>query len=102
MHCGQLFDADPRSRQRQQYCSLPAFQQASKAAIQQQWLEKAENRDYWRGPEQVERVRAWRKANPNLLHPQLGLEPMAGIGQVSTMIRCDNMQKFGNFQVNFQ
>lgn len=24
------------------------------------WLAKVENREYWRGPEQVERVRQWR------------------------------------------
>ena len=37
---------------------------ASKAASQRRWLAKAENRDYFRGREQVARVRTWRAAHP--------------------------------------
>ena len=63
-HCNQFFDSDPRHRQRQRYCVAPACRRASKAASQARWLSRPENRDYFRGPENVQRVRDWRAANP--------------------------------------
>ena len=63
-NCGQLFRPDPRNLRHQRYCSAPACRTASKAASQQRWLAKAPNRDYFRGPENVARVRAWRAAHP--------------------------------------
>lgn len=64
LHCGELFRPDPRNRRHQRYCCEPACRRASKAASQRRWLAKAANRDYFRGPENVERVRAWRARNP--------------------------------------
>ena len=63
-HCGQLFRPDPRNLRHQRYCSAKECRRASKAASQRRWLAKAENRDYFRGPEQLARVRAWRAAHP--------------------------------------
>ena len=63
-HCGQLFRPDPRNVRHQRYCSSAPCRRASKAASQRRWLDKPANRDYFRGPEQVERVRAWRAAHP--------------------------------------
>ena len=63
-HCGQLFQPDPRNRYHQRYCSAEACHRASKAASQRRWLRKAKNRDYFRGPENVERVRQWRATHP--------------------------------------
>ena len=63
-HCGQLFRPDPRNLRHQRYCSAKECRRASKAASQRRWLAKAENRDYFRGPEQVARVRTWRDAHP--------------------------------------
>ena len=63
-NCGQLFRPDPRNVRHQRYCSAPACRRASKAASQRRWLAKAPNRDYFRGPEHVARVRAWRAAHP--------------------------------------
>jgi hypothetical protein len=63
-HCKVFFRPDPRNRNKQGYCSRPACRKASKAASQRQWLNKPENRDYFRGPTNVERVRDWRKRNP--------------------------------------
>ena len=63
-HCGQLFQPDPRNRYHQRYCSTEACRRVSKAASQRRWLHKAKNRDYFRGPENVERVRRWRAAHP--------------------------------------
>ena len=63
-HCGQLFRPDPRNVRHQRYCSAPVCRRASKAASQRRWLAKAANRDYFRGPEHVARVRAWRATHP--------------------------------------
>lgn len=63
-HCGELFRPDPRNRYHQRYCSAADCRRASKTASQRRWLEKPANGEYFRGPEQVERVRAWRAAHP--------------------------------------
>ena len=63
-HCRRLFVPDPRNRDRQKYCSSPPCRKASKSASQKKWLRKPGNRDYFKGPENVERVREWRKKNP--------------------------------------
>jgi len=64
LHCGVFFRPDPRNVTRQKYCSTPGCRKASKAASQRRWLDKPENRDYFRGPENVRRVREWRAAHP--------------------------------------
>lgn len=64
LHCKRLFVPDYRNRGRQTYCSTPECQQASKRARQQRWLSKPENRDHFRGAENVQRVQEWRKAHP--------------------------------------
>ena len=64
-HCGTLFRPDPRNIRRQRFCSKPPCRRASKAESQRRWLAKADNRDYFRGAENVERVRAWRSAHPH-------------------------------------
>jgi len=63
-HCQELFTPDPRNATRQRYCSKPGCRKQSKAESQQRWLQKPENRDYFRGPEHIERVKRWRAANP--------------------------------------
>ena len=63
-HCRCLFMPDPRNRTRQEFCKKEPCRKASKAASQKKWLSKAENKDYFKGPEQVERVREWRRQNP--------------------------------------
>jgi hypothetical protein len=64
LHCKRLFVPDCRNRGRQQYCSSPECQKASKRARQQRWLSKPENRDYFRDAKNVERVREWRREHP--------------------------------------
>ena len=67
LNCGELFRADPRNLRHQRYCSAHPCRKASKAskaASQARWLSKPQNRNYFRGPEHGERVRAWRAANP--------------------------------------
>jgi hypothetical protein len=63
-HCRELFLPDLRNLRHQHYCSKPACRRASKAASQRRWLSKPANRDYFRGEENVQRVRAWRGAHP--------------------------------------
>lgn len=63
--CKELFLPDPRSRYHQRFCSKADCQKASKALSQARWRVKVGNQDYWRGPEEVERVRTWRKAHPD-------------------------------------
>jgi hypothetical protein len=63
-NCNKLFRPDPRNINRQKYCRQPKCRKVSKAASQQRWLQKPENQDYFRGPENVERVQQWREANP--------------------------------------
>jgi hypothetical protein len=61
--CKELFLPDPRSRYHQRFCSKADCQKASKALSQARWRVKDGNQDYWRGEEEVERVRAWRQAH---------------------------------------
>jgi hypothetical protein len=63
-NCRKLFLPDPRNRDRQKYCRKPDCRRASKADSQKRWRQKPENQDYFRGPDCVERVQQWRKANP--------------------------------------
>jgi hypothetical protein len=62
--CTKFFVPDPRTADRQRYCSKPPCQQASKAASQRRWLSKAGNGDYFRGADQVRRVQLWRQSHP--------------------------------------
>lgn len=73
LHCRVLFRPDPRNRRHQRFCSKPDCRRASKAKSQRRWLSKPANRDYFRGPEHAERVRAWRAA-----HPGYGQKPLQG------------------------
>jgi len=63
-HCCQLYDPDPRNRYHQRYCSQPACRRASKAASQGRWRASPKGRDYFRGPANRQRVRAWQRAHP--------------------------------------
>ena len=76
-HCRTCFDPDPRSVRRQRYCAQPACRQASKAASQRRWHQQPHNRDYFRGPTQVERVRQWRQDHPGYWRRQRSRTPEA-------------------------
>ena len=64
LHCNELYTPDPRTADRQRHCSKPECKCASKAKAQARWRAKPQNRSYFSGPDQVERVRRWRGANP--------------------------------------
>ena len=79
-HCKAFFVTDHRNVGRQRYCSEPPCRQASKAASQRRWLHKPENRDHFRGPDNVKRVQQWRQDNPGYWRrktPQVSQEPDA-------------------------
>ncbi len=63
-HCRRLFVPDYRNREKQNYCKKNPCRKASKAASQKKWLSKPENKDYFRGPDNVERVQEWREGTP--------------------------------------
>ena len=64
LHCREFFIPCPNSRHTQRYCAKAECRKASKAAAQAKWLNKPENRSYFRGPENVERVQRWRECHP--------------------------------------
>jgi hypothetical protein len=64
LHCRELFVADFRNRGRQRHCGKPQCRKVAKALSQRRWLGKAENQNYFRGPENSARVREWRARHP--------------------------------------
>lgn len=64
LHCRRLFEPDCRHRKDQRYCSRPGCKRASRAASRERWLEKPEQKDWWHGEWNVDRVRQWRAKHP--------------------------------------
>ena len=93
-HCKRLFLPDYRNKARQFYCSKEPCRKASKQASQKKWVCKPENKNYFKGPDHVARVREWRKKNPGYwkrptpetaLQDPLNLQPLENknnIGQI--------------------
>ena len=77
LHCGVLFRPDPRNATHQHYCSQPDCRKASKAASQRRWFQREENRHYFQGPEQVQRVQEWRRQHPGYRRSQTSPEAPA-------------------------
>jgi len=63
-NCKWLFVPDHRNRKKQKYCGREPCRKASKAASQKKWLSKPENKDYFRCPDNINRVQEWRRNNP--------------------------------------
>lgn len=64
LSCNELFAPDARNHRHQQFCAKPDCRKASKRESQRRWLSREENQSYFRGPENVARVQAWRRAHP--------------------------------------
>ena len=62
--CGEFYPPDHRNVRHQRYCSKPACRKESKAQSQRRWLQSPESQNYFRGPENCQRVKDWRKRNP--------------------------------------
>jgi hypothetical protein len=87
-HCSQFFQPDPRHHARQRHCTAPECRHASKAASQARWLARPENRDYFRGPDNAQRVQAWRAAHPGYgKRSKLQQEPLQEMMPLQEMIK---------------
>lgn len=62
--CQEFYLPDHRNLRHQRYCSKPACRKESKAQSQCRWLLRPENQHYFRGPENSQRVKDWRKCHP--------------------------------------
>jgi hypothetical protein len=62
--CQEFYRADHRNLRHQRYCSKAACRKESKAQSQRRWQQRPENQDYFRGPENCQRVKGWRKRHP--------------------------------------
>jgi hypothetical protein len=65
LSCKRPFVPDVRSRGRQKYCPNKVCRAVGKALRQQRWASKKENRDYFKGPDNAARVRAWQRLHPH-------------------------------------
>lgn len=63
-NCREYFYPDHRVVKRQKFCSKPTCRIASKRESQRRWLSQPNNRDYFRGSTNVQRVQRWRKTHP--------------------------------------
>ncbi len=90
--CKQLFKPDARNLRHQRYCSKEACRNASKRQSQLLWLGKKENEDYFRGPDQVARVQAWRQTHPGYWRKKTppGRSPLQDYSLTQTI---DNQKK---------
>jgi hypothetical protein len=76
-NCHSFFLPDPRNAGRQKFCGKPECRKASKRESQRKWLNKPENRDHFRGQDNVERVQQWRAAHPGYWRRKRSEETLA-------------------------
>lgn len=62
--CKKLFVPDARNRRHQRCCAQVSCRREQKAASDRRWRSQPENREYWSGPENAARARAWQQAHP--------------------------------------
>jgi hypothetical protein len=62
--CKKLFVPEARNQRHQRCCAGVSCQRERKAASDRRWRSRPENREYWSGPENAARARAWQKAHP--------------------------------------
>lgn len=63
-HCRKFYEPDRRNLKHQRHCSKAECRRARKRKSQRRWLNKAENRGYFSGSENVARVQLWREEHP--------------------------------------
>ena len=64
LHCKELYRPCKFNWDRQEYCLKEECQLVRKKRNQQKWLSKTENKNIFKGPENLQRVQEWRKRNP--------------------------------------
>jgi hypothetical protein len=74
-NCHEFFPPDPCNLRHHEYCKKPECRKASKAASQKKWLAREENRQYFHGLVNVQRVQQWRKDHPGYWRPKPSQEP---------------------------
>jgi hypothetical protein len=62
--CQEFYRPDHRNLRHQRNCSKAACRKESKAQSQHRWQQRPENQNYFRGPENSQRVKDWRKRHP--------------------------------------
>ena len=70
LYCAEMFIPDARNRARQRCCGKPVCRKARKADSQRRWLGKPDNADYFTGPANSARSRAWQADHPESVAPQ--------------------------------
>ena len=63
-HCGLRFSINPRVGRRHRYCAKPSCSEIRKIKARKRWLKKNGGRKYFRGTQNTDRVRTWRKKHP--------------------------------------
>lgn len=76
-NCHELFMPDSHNATRQEYCCKQECRRASKAGSQKRWTEKPENRNYFCGSTNVQRVQEWRKEHPGYWRRKSGKTEIA-------------------------
>ena len=88
-NCNELSCADARNRRHQRFCSKPECRRASKAASQQRWTVRPENPNYFKGPENCERSKQWRKDHPGYQRNKSSA-PEVALQEISIVQSVDN------------
>jgi hypothetical protein len=63
-HCGHRFSINPRVGRRHRYCAKPSCAAIRQTKARKRWLKRNGGRKYFRGAQNTDRVRTWRKKNP--------------------------------------
>jgi len=96
-HCNNYFQPDHRSGVRQKFCTKAACRKASKAESQRRWRHMPQNRDYFKGPLNVARVRRWRESHPGYWRkppqPQNTLQDSLPVKIVDSMAVAQDLAK---------
>jgi hypothetical protein len=81
--CKEFFHPDHRNLRHQRYCSKPCCRKQSKAQSQRCWQQKPANQNYFRSPENCQRVKDWRKRHPGYWRKKSSwaLEPLQEVFQ---------------------
>ena len=88
-NCNELSFADARNRRHQRFCSKPECRRASKAASQRRWTARPENQNYFKGPENCERSKQWRKDHPDYQRNKRSA-PEVALQEISIVQSIDN------------
>jgi len=91
-NCEDLFWPDPQNATRQEYCRKPECRRVSKADSQKRWTEKPENRNYFCGPINIQRVQQWRKEHPGYWRKK-SEKPISALQDILNQQPAENMDK---------